>query len=268
VLGDVGVRFGGSEHHRIETSSSHTRPPPYGAGLPANGTRQTALLGAPRAWFHRGTAIGALRRAARTTSPGHGNRHSSEGRAHGSIGTGNPELFGASDTPPHGTGNPELFGASDTPPHPRQGTGPLRRRGPPPRPGQRPRPRKQGTPAPAARQSALFGASAARPRRSRATGAPRSTARTAPSGQGTRSSSEHRAPHLDRDRADGALRSTASLDPAGQGTGPLRRIGPPPHRDRESDLFGGPVLNPPGMDLVTGWAPRPRGRQTALFGAP
>jgi hypothetical protein len=43
VLGDVGVRFGGSEHHRIDTSSSHTRPParkgrdsrPPGAGQPA-----------------------------------------------------------------------------------------------------------------------------------------------------------------------------------------------------------------------------------------
>jgi hypothetical protein len=34
VVGDVGVRFGGSEHHRIAISSSHTRHPPLRAGRP------------------------------------------------------------------------------------------------------------------------------------------------------------------------------------------------------------------------------------------
>jgi hypothetical protein len=121
VLGDVGVRFGGSEHHRIETSSSHTRPPPYGAGLPATGTGQAALFGALRATFHRGTATGTLRRAARTTSrgtatgtlrraarttsPGQGTRRSSEHQAPHSTGQGTRRSSEHQAPHPTGTGN-------------------------------------------------------------------------------------------------------------------------------------------------------------------
>ena len=300
VLGDVGVRFGGSEHHRIETSSSHTRPPPYGAGLPATGTGQAALFGALQATFHRGTATGTLRRAARTTSSGYGNRHSSEGRAHDLIGTGNQALFGAPGTPFHGTGNPTLFGASGTPPH-ETGNRTSSEARHPTSTGQSPRPRKQGTPAPGARRTALFGAPPARPRRSQATGALRSTARTAPSGQGTRSSSEPRAPHPNRDRADGALRSTASPAPSGQGRrrssehrepqstgtgnrtsseawhptpaeqgiGPLRRVGTQPNWTRTSLRDGHPAHGAGTRRSSGHRALRLTGTgQPELFGAP
>jgi len=52
VLGDVGVRFGGSEHHRIDTSSSHTRPPAQlgrDSRLPGQGNRRF-LIKASCAW--------------------------------------------------------------------------------------------------------------------------------------------------------------------------------------------------------------------------
>ena len=300
VLDDVGVRFGGSEHHRIETSSSHTRPPLYAAGHPATGTQQTALFGAPRALFHRDQVRRPLRRTQGTVPPGYGNRHSSERRAHDLTGTGNSALFGAMSTPfrrdreldalrsnehpiPPGHGNRhsserrahDLTGTGNRtssearhPTPPGQGTGPLRRRGTPSRPGQCPRPRWQGTPAPGARQPALFGAPRARPRRSPANGALRSTASQAPRDrelgalrsiepptppeQGTRSSSEPRAPH-----STGTGNRTSSEvrhpTPPGQGTGPLRRCGTPSHRVRTSLRDGHPAH--------WGW-------QTALLGAP
>jgi hypothetical protein len=257
VLGDVGVRFGGSEHHRIETSSSHTRPPPYWAGLPATGTKQTALLGAPPAPFHRGTANGAFRGTARTASPGqgtaplrrrgpplhpgHGKRHSSEHRAHGLTGTGNPALFGASGPPPHRDREPDLLGGSAPHPNrgtadgtlrsaartasPGQGTSPLRRRGPPSR--TRPEP------------TAHVGKEPRPPGHGRR----HSSERRAHGLAGTRQTAPFGAPRarLHRDRADGAPRGTASPAPSGQGTGPPRRTGPPSHRVRTLSRDGHPA---------------------------
>jgi len=125
VLDDVGVRFGGSELHRIGISSSHTRHPPSQAGN--TGKRRTALFGAPYGVARRDPPGGMA------PSTGRGTRHSSECRAarnagtrlaallgaprDGLTGTGNQGLFGARGTPPHGTGNQGLFGASGTPPH-------------------------------------------------------------------------------------------------------------------------------------------------------
>jgi hypothetical protein len=84
VLGDVGVRFGGSEHHRIETSSSHTRPPPSRAGAPGQ----------------RGRACGALRSNARPVPPG----------------VRQAALFGVSRAEPHRAWQKALFGAPDAAP--------------------------------------------------------------------------------------------------------------------------------------------------------
>jgi hypothetical protein len=98
VLDDVGVRLGGSEHHRIEISSSHTRPPPFGAGAPGHrdracgvsrdivspvplGAGPTDLLGERAAASHRGSASGAFRGIASRASPGSGKWRSSEHRA-------------------------------------------------------------------------------------------------------------------------------------------------------------------------------------------
>jgi hypothetical protein len=259
VLGDVGVRFGGSEHHRIETSSSHTRPPPYGAGLPATGTGQAALFGALRATFHRGTATGALRSTARTTSSGQGTRRSSEHQA------------------PHSTGQGTRRSSEHQAPHPtRQGTGPLRRRGPPPHPARahglvskEPRPSGHGERRSSehrphglvgVRQPALFGAPRARLHRDREPGALRSLGPPTPTGTGqTALFGAPRAPPR-REKADGALRSTASPNPPGQGTGPLRRAGTPPQRNREPDLFGGSAPNPTGPGPRYGMDTPPTGQ--------
>jgi hypothetical protein len=249
VLDDVGVRFGGSEHHRIETSSSHTRPPPYAAGHPATGTRQTALFGAPRAWFHRDQVRRPLRRTHGTVPPGYGNRHSSERRAHDLTGTGNRTSSEARHPTPPG-----------------QGTGPLRRRGTPSRPGQCPRPRWQGTPAPGARQPALFGALRARlhgtgnPALFGASGPPPHRDREPdlfggaaphPTGTGNRTSSEVRPPISPGQDlamgwtprplgpADGAPRSTdrhASPGPGNRRSSEHRAPGLV--RDRDLELFG------------------------------
>jgi len=108
-----------------------------------------------------------------------------------------------------------------------------------------------------------------------ADGAPRGTARLVPPGHGNRRSSEHRAhgltgvqqpaplgaprATLHRDREPGALRSIGPPTPPGQGTGPLRRLGPPPHRDREPDLFGGSAPHPTGTGPRYGMGPPPIG---------
>jgi hypothetical protein len=195
--------------------------------LRSTGVRQSALFGAPSARPHRGTATSTLRRVVRTTSPGQG--------------TG----------PLRRIGHLSQQG---------QGTRPLRRIGTPSRPGQSPRPRKQGTPAPGARHPALFGAPSVRPRRSQADGALRSGARSTPSGQGTRSSSEHRAPHP---TGQGRRRSSEHREPQLSGRRQTALFGAPrapTRRDTEPDLFGGSAPNPPDLDLATGWAPRPTGQ--------
>jgi hypothetical protein len=104
VLDDVGVRFGGSEHHRIETSSSHIRPRPFGAGTPgpsvygkrsasahrahdAIGVRRSAFFGSPTARLHRDSANGALRGAERRVSSEQETRTSSEARTPRSTGS-------------------------------------------------------------------------------------------------------------------------------------------------------------------------------------
>jgi hypothetical protein len=99
VLGDVGVRFGGSEHHRIDTSSSHTRPPAQlgrDSRLPGQGNRRF-FIKASCAWSlasanrssseHRafGTtrdrATRPLRRTGDSVPSRYDNRSSSEPRA-------------------------------------------------------------------------------------------------------------------------------------------------------------------------------------------
>jgi hypothetical protein len=110
VLGDVGVRFGGSEHHRIGTSSSHTRPPPFGVGIPGQRDRAAGALrrtGKPVSRERQAARFGALATLPpgqshptssedeRLRSTGSGKRRSSEHRAPNLTGTGQPELFGA-----------------------------------------------------------------------------------------------------------------------------------------------------------------------------
>jgi hypothetical protein len=305
VLDDVGVRFGGSEHHRIETSSSHTRPRPtrQGSRPPGPGRRRSsehreprstgtgtsALFGGRAPPFHRGTASGALRSTARTASPGYGNRRSSEHRAHGLTGTGNSMLFGESRRPSRRDREPTLFGGS-TPHLTETGNRTSSEDRPPISPGQSPRPRWQGTDP-----------------RGTATGALRSTARTTSSESSNRHSSEYRAPGstgtgnrtssedrppispgpdlatgwtprplgqadgalrstarlASRDRATGAPRSPARQDPSGTGHWAPRSTAPPPTRDRDPDLLGGPAP-PPRF----GQGPPASPRQPEFLGAP
>lgn len=157
VVGDVGIRFGGSEHHRIGISSSHTRHRPYGQVDPGGratlfGASHVCLDGAERptsSEARRSASDGAGRPTSSEarrpvldgrsspggTAPINGVRHAalfgvSGGASRGVTardaprsdagrphGTGNPALFGVWSPPPHGTGNPELFGASSPPPH-------------------------------------------------------------------------------------------------------------------------------------------------------
>jgi hypothetical protein len=134
VLDDVGVRFGGSEHHRIDTSSSHTRPParkgrdsqpPRGRATGAiysiarlvPGIGQPLLFGASRARFH----------------PGH-HLTSSEARW-GSTGVRQTELFGAPRAAPRrSTKASTLRGVGRRSPL-GQGPGALRSLGRPSQPG-------------------------------------------------------------------------------------------------------------------------------------
>jgi hypothetical protein len=161
VLGDVGVRFGGSEHHRIETSSSHTRPPPFGVGTPghrdkAHGALRSTERQVPRHRVAqplrrasgsvptRGEAHDALRSIACRSSPRPDKRRSSEHRASNLTGTGIPALFGGA-APPFQSGQ----------------------------------------------RAPLLDRGRAQTQRDTADGALRSTARRASSGQGTPRSSEH-----------------------------------------------------------------------------
>jgi hypothetical protein len=242
VLDDVGVRFGGSEHHRIETSSSHTRPRPTGQGSRppgqgnrrssehrapgSTGARQTAPFGAPRARPHRSREPGALRSIGHPTPPG----------------ARQPALFGAPRARPHrGTANGVLRSTARTAssgqgtwrpsghraPHPTRDREPdlLGGLAPHLNPGQSPQPRWQGTPA----------------HRGTANGALRSTARTASPGHGKRRSSEHRAHGLTGAGNPALLGATGPPLHPGQGTGPPRRTGPPPHRVRTSLRDGHPA---------------------------
>jgi hypothetical protein len=213
----VGVRFGGSEHHRIETSSSHTRPPPFGVGTPGQQDRETralrsagdsvptgqrvpASIGAgPRPNGARQTALfGALRVAPR----GQKTPRSSEHGRHRSTGTRQPTLFGGSARQFHRDREPEALRSSRHPTPPGQVNPP------------------HGT-----RQTALFGAPRAEshgmgPRpRSKADGTLRGVARCASTGQGTSGSSESSAPRL-----------------AGRDT--------PPLGVRQTALFGAPRVRP------------------------
>jgi hypothetical protein len=264
VLDDVGVRFGGSEHHRIGTSSSHTRPRPTRQGsrppgsrrrrssehreLGSTGARQPALFGAPRARPHRDREPGALRSIGPPTPPG----------------ARQPALFGAPRARPHRDREPGALRSIGPPTSPGQGTGPLRRHGPPPHRD---------------REPDLFGGTAPHP-----TGQALGQVGKAPAhGVRRRRSSEHRAYGL------AGVQQTALFG------APRARL----HRDREPALLGASAPHPTGTghrtsseatdpasagpDLATGWAPRPLGqadgalrstarlasreRDTALLGA-
>jgi hypothetical protein len=223
---------------RSRRRSSEHRPPR------STGARQTAPFGAPRARPHRGrephlfggaaphstrgTANGTLRSTARTASPGQGTRRSSEHRAPHPTGTGNRTSSEARPPPQPGHGRRH---SSERRAHGLTGTGNLtssEARPPISNPARAHSSRRQGTPAPGARQTALFGAPRARPRRNQADGALRGTARQAPPGQGRRRPSGHREPR-----------------PVGTGNRPSSEDRPPIS---------------PGQDLVTGWAPRPLGQ--------
>jgi hypothetical protein len=277
VHDDVGVRFGGSEHHRIGTSSSHTRPPPYGAGHPANGAGQTARLGASRARFHRGTASGALRGTGRTASTGQGTRrasahqapHLTRGREPGALRRTRHPTTDRDREPgalrhtrhpiPAAAGNRTSSEARPPTTDPGQGTGPLRRHGPPPRNGhvhglvgKEPRPRGTAT--------ELFGAPPARPRRSQADGAPRRTASRSPRSRvdGAPRGTASPAP---RDREPGALRRTRPPTPPGTGNRTSSEARPPTSdRDREPDLLGGSAPHPTGSGPRRGMSTPPTGQ--------
>jgi len=224
---------------RSRRRSSEHRPPR------STGARRTALFGAPRARPHRDREPGALRSIGPPTppgqgtgpprrlgpppQPGHGRRRSSEHRAHGLTGTGNHISSEARPPIPPETGNHISSEARPPISNPARAHGSCR----------------QGTPALGARQTALFGAPPARPRRSPATGALRDTARQAPPGQGTGpprriGPPSHRARTLSRDghpahwgRADGALRSTGRHASPGPRPRAPRSPGDRPHRSRE-----------------------------------
>ena len=241
VHDDVGVRFGGSEHHRIETSSSHTRPPPYGAGHPANGTGQTARLGVPRASFHgvrqaapfgapgvrphRGTANGALRSPASTASPGQGTRRVSAHQAPHPTRDREPDLFGG--TAPH-LGTAMSTASSARNPGPR-GTANGALRSPAcTASAESGRRRPSGHREPVSTGQGRRRPSGHREPRPTGTGNPTLLGASGPPphpGQGTRRASAHQAPHLG----------------PGQGTGPPRRHGTPPHRVRTLSRHGNPA---------------------------
>ena len=216
-----------------------------GRAAPFHEARQAALFGGPGARPHRGTASGTLRRAGRTTSPRHGKRHSSEGRAHDLTGTGNLELFGASGPPFHRDREPDLFGGAA--PH-----------------------------LETARDHGLVGRTPTH--RGTATGTLRSAARTASLGHGNRHSSERRAHGL---IGTGNPELFGASGPPPFGTGQTALFGAPPaspRRDRDPELFGARVTDPTGAgnpDLLGGSAHPPRlgqgppasPRQPAPFGA-
>jgi hypothetical protein len=195
VLGDVGVRFGGSEHHRIGTSSSHTRPPPFGVGTPGHGAGQaarfgaassrfrgagpTARFGAASSQFHRGQASGALRRTGRPASSEQGSRSSSGRRQASSRDRDTDALRSGGSPVSSGQSPPTSIGAG-----PRLTGFGTRRLS-----GHRP-PYLAGT-----GQPGRFGAPASQFHRDRATGALRSTGQPVSSGQGTSGPSGSSAPH-------------------------------------------------------------------------
>jgi hypothetical protein len=235
----VGVRFGGSEHHRIETSSSHTRPPPFGVGTP--GHRE----GKRRASAHRLPPGGAGQRA-RFGAP-----------ASQFHGAGQPRRFGASASQFHGAGQPRRFGASASQFHRGEAHGALRSIAGRTSPGSGKRsasahrePGLTGT-----REPELFGARAPRFHRDRETeplrrsGDPVPPARSLPSrsgqgpnppGFGTRRLSGHRPPHLAeqgtsrsseherlRSTGPGNRHSSEGRPASSTGTGQPERFGAP-----------------------------------------
>jgi hypothetical protein len=224
-------------------------PPPTGAGHPAHrgqadGTPRGAASRTPPGQSKRSSSerrapssTGAGNRTSSEgrppTSPGQSKRSSSERRAPSSTGTGNRQLFGADGPPPRRDREPDLLGG--TAPHLTPGQD---------RPAS-PGPGNRSSSEPRALSSTGMGPP---PLWGRANGALRSTARPASPGPGKRSSSEPRAP-------------------GSTGTGNRKLFGadgPPPRRDREPDLLGGPAPHP-----ASGQGPPPHGaRQTALLGAP
>jgi hypothetical protein len=213
----VGVRFGGSEHHRIETSSSHTRPPPVRAGTP--GHRDTAN-GAPRGTARTvstGQGTGPLRRAGPPPHPGRSKRSSSERRARRLTGVRQPTLFGASRVGPHRDREPPALRSRRPPIPPGQGTHtsseawrprldpgqslpPARSRAPgPPGPGRRHPSGRREPSLTGAQQTEFFGAPGAAPHRDREPPALRSRRRPTP-----------------RDREPPALRSRRPPTPSEQ----------------------------------------------------
>jgi hypothetical protein len=173
----VGVRFGGSEHHRIETSSSHTRPPPFGVGTPGQRDRANGALRSTGRQVPPGQGRAASSEDERLRSvPGSGKRRSSEHRASSLGEVRQAALFGAPGVEPRGTGKPELFGARATQYRPAS-EHPLRL-------GQDPDPTGHGR-----RRSSEHRASHLGGRRTRAL---RSTGEPAPPGPGNRNSSEDR----------------------------------------------------------------------------
>jgi hypothetical protein len=302
----VGVRFGGSEHHRIETSSSHTRPPPYWAGAP--GHRDTAS-GTPRGARRtvpprQGTA--PLRRNGPPTSPGRRKRSSSEPRAPSLTGVRQPALFGASRVGPHRGREPPAPRSRRPPTSPGQGNRiSSEARSPRLDPGQSLPPIGVGHPAHRGQADGTLRGAASRassgrskrsssePRAPRLTGAGNRTSSeerppTSP-GHSNRSSSERRAPRLTGQGTGGSSEPSAP-HPPGQGTASSSEpTAPHPAGAGRPDLLGGPGppvpprarIAPPHRDRATGaprsparlvppgWVPRPSGAgQTDLFGGP
>jgi hypothetical protein len=101
---DVGVRFGGSEHHRIGISSSHTRHPPLRAGRPRGGERSSSE---PRASASVEQGDRPLRRYGARFPAQQGDRPL---RRHGARFANVTSPGGA--TPDHGVQHLALFGVS------------------------------------------------------------------------------------------------------------------------------------------------------------
>jgi hypothetical protein len=276
VLGDVGVRFGGSEHHRIETSSSHTRPPalrgrdsrPPGQGSrrpsghrPAGstGNGKQARFGAPASPPTRGEANGALRSIARRTSPGQGNPSSSE---HGRPRSNRPEFhdldrgrapdppgFGrrraSAHRPPRLRGwEPRALRSTGAPAPPGQGSR---------RPSAHPPARSSGT-----GQPARFGTPARQFHRDRATGAPRGTGTPDPPGPGNRRASANRHALPPGQGTSGPSRSSAPHPTGAPQTVRFGASGAAPHRDRATE-----PLRRTGTPVPTGSGSAPPHRDRA-----
>ena len=270
MLGDVGVRFGGSEHHRIGTSSSHTRPPPFGVGIPGqrdraagalrrtgqlvSRERQAARFGA-LATLPRDSVVRPLRRASGTVPPGSGTRRSSEHRAPNLTGVRQAARFGAPGVRPHRDREPAALRGRRHPTSRDREPAALRGQRHPTPPGHSKRHSSEGR---ARRLTGtgkphLFGGAVTRFHRPGIL-RPRSGQGPNPPGIGTRRLSGHRLPHL-TGQGNRALRSTATslqrerqaarfgaqatLPGNGKQCASARRL--PSHGTGQPELFGAPA---------------------------